>query len=125
MNTAIVDQFRAALVARNIIPPVPLIADGQLHRCDVAGKRGKDDASYVLHLDGFPAGGLESWQDGRGWQPWRLDIGRPLTRSERDALARREVAARLQRAEETARSQAEARERAFRIWAAARPVVWR
>ena len=119
MNAEIYEQFRAALVARDIIPPEPLIADGEIHRCDVAGKHGKDDASYVLHLDGFPAGGLENWRDGRGWQSWRLDIGRPLTRVERDDLARRDMAARIKRADEAVQSQADARKRAARIWAAA------
>lgn len=118
MNAEIVEQFRAALVARNIIPPEPLIADGQIHRCNVASKRGKGDASYVLHLDGFPAGGLENWRDGCGWQLWRLDIGRPLTRSERDALARRDTDARIQRAEQTDQGQVDACKRAARIWAA-------
>lgn len=123
MNAAILDQFRAALVARDIIPPDQLIANGQLHRCDTAGRHGRSDAAYVLHLDGFPAGGLQNWRDGRGWELWRLDIGRPLTRAERDAIVRRDIVARIQRAEETARCQAEVRDRAVRIWEAARPVT--
>jgi putative DNA primase/helicase len=120
MSAEIFEQFRAALEARNVIPPETIIADGEFHRCDVAGKHGKDDASYVLHLDGFPAGGFENWRDGHGWQPWRLNIGRPLTRAERDDLARREAATRIKRAEEAAQTQADARRRAARIWYAAR-----
>ena len=120
MSADVFAQFRAALVARDIIAPDPLIGDGQLHRCDAAGKRGRHDAAYVLHLDGFPCGGLQNWRDGRGWEFWRLDIGRPLTRVEREAIDRRDIAARIQRAEETAKWQAEARDRAGRIWAAAR-----
>lgn len=120
MSAEIFEQFRAALVARDIIPPEQIIADGEFHRCDVAGKHGKDDASYVLHLDGLPAGGFENWRDGHGWQPWRLNIGRPLTRAERDDLARWDAATRIKRAEATAQTQADARQRASRIWADAR-----
>ena len=32
-------------------------ADGSIHRCDAAGKNGKGDAAYLLHLDGIPAWG--------------------------------------------------------------------
>lgn len=120
MSSEAFEQFRATLVARDIIPPDPLIGDGQLHRCDAVGKRGRHDAAYVLHLDGFPCGGLQNWRDGRGWELWRLDIGRPLTSVEREAIERRNIAARIQRAEEKAEGQAAARDRARRIWAAAR-----
>ena len=123
MNADILDQFRAALVPRNIILPDPLIADDRLHRCDAVGRHHKGDAAYILHLDGFATGGFENWRDGRGWEPWRLDIGRSLTRAERDALERRDAAARSQRAEETVRCQADARERAVRLWTVARPVT--
>ena len=123
MNAKIFEQFRAALVARDIIPPDSLIGDGQIHRCDAVGKHGRNDAAYVLHVDSFPAGGLQNWRDGRGWELWRLDIGRPLTRVERDAIERRDIAARIHRAEEIAQCQVEARERASRVWAAARPAT--
>ena len=53
----VIDRFRAALAARDIVPPERIIADGSIHRCDAAGKNGKGDAAYLLHLDGIPAGG--------------------------------------------------------------------
>lgn len=80
----VIDRFRAALVARDIVPPESIIADGSIHRCDAAGKNGKGDAAYLLHLDGIPAGGLENWRDGKGWESWRFDIGRALTPAELD-----------------------------------------
>ena len=43
-----------------------IIADGSIHRCDAAGRNGKGDAAYLLHLDGVPAAGLENWRDGNG-----------------------------------------------------------
>jgi len=61
----VIDRFRAALAARDIVAPDRIIADGRLHRCDAAGKNGKGDAAYLLHLDGLPAGGLENWRDGK------------------------------------------------------------
>ena len=81
----VIDRFRVALVARDIVPPERIIADGAIHRCDAAGKNGKSDAAYLLHLDGIPAGGLENWRDGKGWESWRVDIGRELTPAELDA----------------------------------------
>ena len=55
-NSEVLDQFRAALIAREIVPPDTIIADGRLHRCNAAGARGRGDAAYLLHLDGVPAG---------------------------------------------------------------------
>lgn len=117
----VLDRFRAALIARDIVPPDPIIADGRLHRCNAAGPRGRGDAAYLLHLDGVPAGGMENWRDGLGWQTWRLDIGRTLSAAEREALRLRAQAASVQRGEEAARRHEHARQRAERIWAAARP----
>lgn len=52
----VIDRFRVALAARDIVPPESVIADGSIHRCDAAGKNGNGDAAYLLHLDGIPAG---------------------------------------------------------------------
>ena len=120
-TSEILDQFRAALLARDIAPPDTIVADGRLHRCNAEGARGRGDAAYLLHLDGVPAGGMENWRDGRGWQTWHLDLGRPLSSAERDAMRARSQAADAQRRAEVARRHASARERAARIWAKARP----
>ena len=117
----VLDRFRAALIARDIVPPDPIIADGQLHRCNAAGARGRGDAAYLLHLDGLPAGGMENWRDGLGWQAWRMDIGRTLSAAEREAFRLRAQDASVQRCEEVARLHEHAQQRAARIWAAARP----
>lgn len=117
----VLDRFRAALIARDIVPPDPIIADGRLHRCNAAGPRGRGDAAYLLHLDGLPAGGMENWRDGLGWQTWRLDVGRTLSAAEREALRLRAQAASVRHREQAARDHERARQRAARIWAAARP----
>jgi putative DNA primase/helicase len=120
-TSEVLDQFRAALIAREIVPPDTIFADGRLHRCNAAGVRGRGDAAYLLHLDGVPAGGMENWRDGRGWQTWRVNLGRPLSAAEREAMHARSQAADVRRREEAARRHASARERAARIWSRAFP----
>ena len=74
-------RLPTARPARGIVPPQSIIADGSIHHCDAAGRNGKGDAACLLHLDGIPAGGLENWRDGKGWESWRFDLGHagPLT----------------------------------------------
>ncbi|MCZ4315639.1 hypothetical protein O4H66_19720 [Comamonadaceae bacterium G21597-S1] len=98
-TSEVLDQFRAALIARGIVPPDPIIADGRLQRCNALGARGRGDAAYLLHLDGVPAGGMENWRDCQGWQTWRVDLGRPLSAAERNMVHARSQTAAIQRHE--------------------------
>jgi len=41
------DQFRAVLMPRGILPPEAIVADGGLHRCHAAGHRGRGDSTAV------------------------------------------------------------------------------
>jgi putative DNA primase/helicase len=85
-----VDAFRLALGSRGIIAPDVIKADGLIHRCRVEGARkGKDDASYLLHLDGIPAGGFENFRDGLGWQNWHAAVDREWSPEERAENRRR------------------------------------
>ena len=120
-DAAVIDTFRAALVARGIIPPARVIADGRIHRCDAAGKHGKGDAAYLLHLDPVPAGGFENWRDGKGWETWRSDTGRQRSAMEVLALSEKVAASRRERETQVTRQRAEARMRATLIWRAAQP----
>lgn len=117
----VLDQFRAALRARDIVPPEPILADGRLHRCHAAGRHGRGDAAYLLHIDGVPAGGLENWRDGLGWQTWRCELARALTDAERQDLHERSRAARAERDRDIAERHAAARRTAARLWAGAAP----
>jgi putative DNA primase/helicase len=114
------EQFTAAADRRNLVLPTRIIPDGRIHRCDVKGKRGKrgkGDGSYLLHVDGvIPAGGLNNWTDGVGWENWRLDVGRELEPGEKRELARKYEAARVARDEERARTLAKARAKSARLW---------
>lgn len=114
-------QFREALKNRGITPPDDLIANGKIHRCNVEGRSGKNDGSYLLHLDGIAAGGFENWQDGKGWENWRSDPERTLTESEKKAHEEAVNEARKARDAENARRRLEAQERAQRIWNEAQP----
>src|SRR5215471_9219348 len=68
----IVAEFRDAMSRRGIIPPMHIITDGKIHRCDTAARNGKGDASYLLHLDDLvPAGGFPARRDRLG----RLESG--------------------------------------------------
>jgi putative DNA primase/helicase len=117
----VLEQFRAALRARDIVPPEPIVADGCLHRCDAAGRPGRRGAAYLLHLDGIPAGGLENWRDGLGWQNWQCKLARALTAAERQSLLERTRAARAEWDRDIAHRHAAARATAASLWAAAMP----
>lgn len=112
----VIAAFREALRARDIVPPVELIADGELHRCDSAGKNGRGDAAYLLHLDATPAGGFENWRDGQGWQTWRFALGQPLDPHERETLRLRAQEARARHETSTGERSRNAAAVASRIW---------
>jgi putative DNA primase/helicase len=120
MNS-VIEQFRSALAGRGIIPPPNLLGDGKLRRCDAEGRNGKNDAAYVLHLDGIPAGGFENHRDGKGWETWRGDIGRQPTQAEEKQNRERIESAQKARAAEDARRRTEAATKAAGIWQGAAP----
>ncbi len=114
------DQFRAALARRGIVPrDGRIIADGRIHRCDAEGRGGKGDAAYLLHLDGIPAGGFENWRDGFGWENWRADLDRTLSPAEEAAHRFKLENARRERELEEVKRKAVARERALLVLAEA------
>lgn len=113
----VVDQFRAALARRGIVPKGDeIVADGRMHRCDAEGRGGKGDAAYLLHLDGIPAGGFENWRDGFGWENWRADIDRTLSPAEETAHRTKLENARRERELEEAKRKATARKRALSVF---------
>ena len=113
------EQFKAALSGRGIIPPDNIQSDGVIHRCNAEGKNGKGDASYLLHLDGIPAGGFENFRDGQGWQNWRADIGRGISIEEKADHQKRIEAARQKWEAEQQEQRAKARAQASETWEAA------
>ena len=112
-----VDQFRAALAGRGILPKGgEVIADGRIHRCDAEGRGGKGDAAYLLHLDGVPAGGFENWRDGFGWENWRADTDRTLSPAEEAAHRAKLENSRRERELEELKRKATARKRALSVF---------
>ena len=116
-----IDQFRAAMSVRGIVPKGDVIADGRIHRCDAEGRGGKGDAAYLLHLDGLPAGGFENWRDGFGWENWRADIDRTLSPAEEAAHRVKLETSRRERELEEAKRKTTARKRALSVFDEAAP----
>lgn len=112
MSYQVIEQFKAAMARRGLIPPADLIADGAMHRCDTTERNGKGDGSYLLHLDGIPAGGFENHQDGLEWEKWKSDVGREWTEAEKLAYRERMEATKRQREEDRAAMYAAAKGRA-------------
>jgi putative DNA primase/helicase len=119
-NFPVIEQFKAAMARRGLMPPKQFVADGKLHRCNTKAKNGRGDGSYLLHIDGtIPAGGFQNWQDGLGWEDWRFDPGREPTAAERDEFRRKSASVAKARDETNGRDQAKASEKAQRLAKAA------
>jgi len=116
------EQFRAALTQRGILPKGDIVADGRIQRCDAEGRGGRGDAAYMLHLNGgIPAGGFQNWRDGAGWETWRANVGRDLTAQEEGAHRLRWQVLRRERELEDGKRKATARKRALSVFENAAP----
>lgn len=113
--------FREALLERGLEPPRRLIADGQIHRCGTTGKPTGKDGAYVLHIDGLPAGGVQNWADGRGWENWCSRSKDQVSPAEWAGHLARVEAERRKREAEEAERHAKSRDEAARIWDLAAP----
>jgi phage/plasmid primase-like uncharacterized protein len=113
-------QFREAAAQRGLITK-NLIADGRIHRCDLEGKGGKGDGSYLLRPNGLPSGGFQNWRDGLGWEHWHARSNRKLTRTELAEYRATLRAQRKQREAEEQKRHAEAAAEATQIRQSAEP----
>ncbi|WP_169250379.1 zincin-like metallopeptidase domain-containing protein [Candidatus Competibacter phosphatis] len=121
LHHAVLDAMAAAGCAP--MKPEAIVFDGRLHRYDVAGdRRGRQNGWFVLHDTIIPFGAFGSWKTGvtQGWSGGDVEALPPEQR-ERQRRQMAEIAA--QRAAEERRRQAQARERAERLWARANPTV--
>lgn len=116
-------EFRKRLQERGIIPPGELIADGKLHRCDVDAKHGKKDATYLLFMDGIPAGGFENFRDGAGWENWCFRKASDMSPAEFALHQARVEEAKKERERQEIADRAEAAEKAAKLWTAGKKVV--
>jgi len=77
-------EFRKTMMDAGIMPPVEIIADGNLHNFATGDTDLNEAGSYVLDLNGLPVGWFRDHKTGTE-QYWHLDIGRTLTAQE-DAM---------------------------------------
>jgi hypothetical protein len=80
-NIDAAEQFREVAAQGGLIIE-HLVADGEIHRCDVEGNGGKGDGAYCLHLDGIPAGWFQNHRDGAGVRRWHARTRQKLTEAE-------------------------------------------
>lgn len=111
-----ISQFKQVMLAVEIVPPQQIIADGAIHRCATSHKSNDRAGWYALHLDGVPAGIVGNWRTGIR-QTWHADIGRQLTRREKQDFQRKIEQLTLERARERAQCHAEAANSARKYWA--------
>ena len=102
------DQFRDALQQRGLVLQTASRPTEATPLRRPGARRPAYDGAYIIHPDDVPAGGMQNWADGRGWENWRADIGRPL-KAQEDAAHKAKVDA--QRRQREAEEEA-ARERA-------------
>jgi uncharacterized protein (DUF927 family)/phage/plasmid primase-like uncharacterized protein len=114
-QAAVVDQFRAAILAAGLTPPETIEADGALHRFSSNGERGDDSGFYVLHSDGLPAGMFGDWRSNIR-QNWHARTERRLTPEEIRAHRERIEAMRRAREAERERDYMQAAQVAIERW---------
>lgn len=113
------EQFRTAARAVGLVPDFDLIADGRLHRVDLADeKRGKRSGWYVLHTDGIAAGSAGNWKTGE-IMTWCEKERSTMSDEDRKRYQDRIEAAKRERELEEAKLRQEAASRAEAIWTAA------
>lgn len=97
--------------------------DGKLVRYRVEGdKAGSRNGWAVLHGHPVMAGAFGSWKTGAS-HIWREATAKPLTSAERAELQRQMKVMQQARSAEQAAVHAEARDRAAKLWARARPTT--
>lgn len=111
-------EFRTALIDAGLVPPTTILADGKIHRCDLDGKKGKRGGAYQLFPD-MLGGGFQDWSSGGGWQKWRSQQ-RQVTPEERARMVAMMGQERAKREAEREAHALAARQKAERMWSAAR-----
>lgn len=114
--------FRDAISEWGLIPPLEIVPDGKIHRCDANRKGGRHDGWYVYHCDGIPAGAFGDWANHRGSQTWCSRNVHDLSPADRAAHHARMESANRERAALQKRLHAEKADLAALIWGKAPPV---
>jgi len=121
MKTTLIDAMAAAGLAPS--NALNLVGDGVLVRYRVDGdKAGSKNGWVVYYSHPVPGGAFGSWKTGES-HTWREASDKQMTSGERANLRKQMQAARAARADEQAKVQASARQRAEKLWAMARPAT--
>ncbi|MEI7464296.1 MAG: AAA family ATPase [Burkholderiales bacterium] len=125
LNGTVEAEFAAAMREAGIEPPAEVIADGNVHRFDLANeKRGRRSGAYRLYPDGRPAGWFQSHKDARGLFKWKSNAKPVKMDAETMRRFRQEVAKRkAAQAEQDAKRRATAARCAADTWDGAQPAV--
>jgi putative DNA primase/helicase len=119
-DQSVIDDFVAAMRAKDIPVDEPIIADGVLHRYHVEGDRGRSRNAWgVLHIDERPAGefGCNKRYPGEKF-PWSMQGTRDLNPAERAAMKEKAKLRAAQRQVEEDMRHAEAAQGALAIYEA-------
>ncbi len=114
-----------AMQAADLAPAksLHLKADGVLVRYRVKGDKPGSRNGWAVLYDGKPMGGaFGSWRTGAS-HTWREPMDDPMTPAQHQAELQRQAAAQQARAAELRQVQAQAAERAARLWSRARPAT--
>ena len=116
----VIDQFKTAILAAGLTPPVEINDDGVIHRFSTNGRRGDDSGWYCLHGDGIAAGSFGDWREGFT-QTWCSKADNAMTDAERQANRERIQAMQRQREADLVIRQTQAAHDADRRFKAAKP----
>ena len=115
-----INQFRLAIAAAGLTPPMEIIDDGAIHRFSTSGKPAHKNGWYVLHADGVAAGAFGDWRGGFT-QNWCSKAESTMTEVERLAYRERVKATKRQREADIAQRQQFAAAEATKRWKVAAP----
>ena len=116
----LLEQFRQAIAAAGLTPPIDIIAHGAIHRFSTNGNPSNKNGWNMLHTDGVAAGAFGDWREGFT-QYWCGTGGTSMTEAERFAHRERIKAMQRQREERLAQRQQLAAADALKRWMAATP----
>lgn len=109
------EQFRAAIEAAGLIPPLEIIP-GKLHRFPGRGKSNGNTAGWLKLFPDEQGGVFGDWIDESSFE-WHARNGKDASPVEREAFRRQVALAKQEREAEQERLQAEARRVASQRWA--------
>lgn len=98
MTYGAIEEFRQAIISRNIAAPHSIIADGQYHRFNTNGKNSDKAGWYVLDLSGNPYGAFGCWRSG-ATHYWTQNYSDLISPAERELYRKRHVQSERKRRE--------------------------